>query len=812
MYRKIKIFILLFLLTASITAQTELSGKIIDLQKEPLTGVNVLLLNYSDSSYINGTSSDPEGIFSIKNVSTGNYILSFSMMGYKKQNISIQVNNNLPVNINDIILEEDTYLLSTVTIDGKQNPMKFEAGKTTINLASSVFGSQGSVFDALKNLPGVFIKEDGTIIMDGQSGANVLINGKMTYLSDENLVNLLKSMPASSVDKIELITTPPAQYDASGKAGLINIKLMKNLYMGTSGLLDANLKYGEKLRGYLVGRFAFQNEKFSFSAVYYRNQGNSTNKLTIHREHFLESGRNNEPVSMEQNNYTEYNYADNYFRINADYDISKNISMNCYFYSTLNNMLMPGDNRTKFGQSGLKTDSILHTSIKNDINQKTFAGGIFSEYKDNSKKEANVSADFLFYDNRTSISMGSQIEQSVNNKWLDTDSLTGYLPGKIGMFAAQGNFSILLKERSILKTGLKSSYVQIDNETDYRNKKDNGWQVDLSSKNRNKYNENINAVYLQWEAKITNWSLNVGVRLENTRINASFLQDDPAKKDSTYSQNYTNLFPNVMLQYNFPDDKNILSLMYNKRITRPNYRNLLPYHQIFDKYTITSGNPNLKAEITDQFEFTYIYRRTYRAALILINTKSAIAQNFRTEGSVAYVFPDNISSQLRYGLKLDAQNFIPLKWWQQSINFVVFRSKSDWIEIGEQKSNRVISCMFNTNHQFMLGKGWSAWINGAYNAKMTVAQTTILPFGMLDIGIQKKIFKDNASIRIFVEDIFHTNHEDASIDFSFLKARTTSINDSRAIGIAFSYNFKKGEQKRNISQERSMDESKRVNL
>lgn len=768
MYHKFQIIFVLALLAKGVSAQTEISGNITDRNGEPLTGVNSVAMNQQDSLYMTETCSDSSSAFSI--------------------------------------------LLSAVTIEGKQSPVKFEAGKTTVNIASTILASQGSAWDAFKLLPGVFVKDDGSIILNGQAGANVLINGKMTYLSGENLMSLLKSMPASSVDKIELITNLSAQYDASGKTGIINIKLIKNPYLGTSGSVYANYKYGEYGRGYGSGRFSFRNDKFSFSASVSRYQGDSKNTLTIFREYLPYNSQNNEKNLMNQHNITKYEDANNYFRINTDYDIAKHITIGGYFFGILNNRIMPGDNRTEFSLSRQKLDSTLFTSSVSKINQKTYSGGIFSEYKDDSHREVNFSADYMFYGNRSTIDMDSKLVQLVNSRMIN-DSLKGDLSGNINIFAVQGNFSSPVRDHSTLKAGFKSSWVQVENETDYRNKQDADWQADLLSNNQNNYSENINALYLQWESKINVWRLNAGIRMENTIINASYFPDDAAQPDSSYNRNYTNLFPNVMLQYDFEDDKNILSLSYNKRITRPNYRDMLPFNQIWDKYTIACGNANLKPEMTDMIEFSHIYRKILRTTLLFAKINGAISPNYRIEGNnTVYAFPDNISSREGLGIRLETQNFLPVKWWQQGINISFLHVNSSWTEFGEQKKTGLFNIGLNTNHQFLFGKGWIAEIYGYYNSKMTVAQTTTRPFGGVYLGIAKKIFKNNASVRIFAEDIFLTQHENLSINSHFLNAGTSSINDSRTIGIAFSYNFKHGDDRRKMSNETTLDESKRVNL
>jgi len=333
----------------------------------------------------------------------------FILLSLFATGLSAQTKESLAVADSTLLNQYDSLFINlpTVTIQGKQSPVKLEAGKTTVNIASSILASQGSAFDVLKVLPGVFIKEDGSVSLNGQAGVNVLINGKTTYLSGENLVSLLKSMPASSVEKIELLTNPTAEYDASGK-GVINIKMIKNLYLGTSGSLNANYWQGKQGRGYASGLFNFQNEKLSVSVTYSHYQGNQPNTINIFRGFLTEANPNNETLLMNQHNRTIYKDANNYFRISTDYDISKKVMMNAYFSGFRNHRIVPSDNRTEFSRSGLLPDSILSTSILNDITYKSYSGGIYTEYKDDSKREINLSADYMFYNHGETINMESR--------------------------------------------------------------------------------------------------------------------------------------------------------------------------------------------------------------------------------------------------------------------------------------------------------------------------------------------------------------------------------------------------------------------
>ena len=181
----IKVFILVGLLVGSISisAQSVILGKIIDKDNIPVAGATISLLSHTDSTYITGTMSDMDGQFAVSNLKPDNYILSFSMMGYKKINLLQQVGQNRNNELGDIVLEEDSYLLSTAIVTGKRPPVKVEPGKMTINLSSALLSTDGNVLDALRKLPGIIVQNDGTVILNGKSGANVLIDDKVTYLS-----------------------------------------------------------------------------------------------------------------------------------------------------------------------------------------------------------------------------------------------------------------------------------------------------------------------------------------------------------------------------------------------------------------------------------------------------------------------------------------------------------------------------------------------------------------------------------------------------------------------------------------------------
>lgn len=222
-----------------------ISCKVTDIHEKPLEGAAIVLRSVIDSAYITGTVTDTSGIFALSITKAQEYLLEFSMLGYKKRNIYalLSKSQRLP----SIVMEEDAQQLSAVTVTGKRIFMQMKPGTTTFNMEVRVLGSQGNILDALRSLPGVMVNEDGSVILNGQTGIQVLVNGKSTNLSGDKLVNYLRSMPVSAIKDIELITSPSAKYDASGKTGLIEIRTRKVMAEGWT--FQANGGYQQSYDG-----------------------------------------------------------------------------------------------------------------------------------------------------------------------------------------------------------------------------------------------------------------------------------------------------------------------------------------------------------------------------------------------------------------------------------------------------------------------------------------------------------------------------------------------------------------------------------
>lgn len=809
---KFNLITLLLICTTELSAQlasedgSNVTGNITDSKNNPLESAAILLLNGSDSSFVSGTATNLQGKFEIKTVKHGKYLLEVTLLGYKKHRVLVVVKKEKVTKLPTVALEEDVHMLKTVTVLGKQQTVELEVGKTIINLASSVLGSQGNTLDAIKNIPGVFIKEDGSILLNGMEGANILINGKPTYLSGENLLNLLRSMPAVSVGKIELITSPTAQFDAAGKSGLINIQTRSIKMQGTTLNLNSGYEHAKFGRGYAGGRFTFQNSKLTLFTDYNHYQGDKNIKLDILRERDVDHG------NVMQYTLRKLEEKTDYFRVGADYDITDKISAGVYTSGNIYDLTLPGSTLSEFGMVGRPADSTLYTTNTNVTKQYSYSGSVNLGYKDQKKREADLSLDYLIFNQGVDMIMHSKMQRAALQT-MSQDTLKGDFNGDITMLSLQGNFIHPLSQKSLLRAGGKLTNVDIHNKVLYTYPVNSAWKADNELSKRYTYKEQINAAYVQVETQIGAIGLQTGIRMENTHISGTQSTYEPLNEPYSYKNSYTDLFPNLTLQYSFPDHEKSLALLYNRRIKRPTFSDLSPFNYLWDEYTVSLGNPNLKAEYTDNIELVLGYRKSYRATLFISQTSDAIVQSIRgLDNGKVLIYPENMASNTRLGIRLEGGNLVRLPWWRLNMQGNFYYASYSWKEDGVDKESRRFTPSVGINSQFTFPKGWSAEISGFYNGWMVGGQALIHPILTVNTGIQKKVWKEKATIRLFVNDIFFSNRDKMNLSVGCIKGWSNQRHDLTCIGLSVSFNFKHGDQKKKSLRETSIDESKRINL
>ncbi|MES1223317.1 MAG: TonB-dependent receptor, partial [Bacteroidota bacterium] len=726
----------------------KISGTVIDGNAKTIESATITLLRAKDSSIAKISAADKTGKYTFENVTEGKYQVSISAVGHQKGFSEIfEVNaTNTAITLKTIELVPQATSLGGVTVNAKKPLIEQKPGKTVINVDASPTNAGLNVMDLLEKSPGVSVDNDGNISLKGKQGVLILIDGKQTYMSGADLANLLKNMPSSSLDQLEIMTNPPAKYDASGNSGIINIKTKKSVVKGMNGNL--NLGYTQGLYGRTNNgiNLNYRNDKINIFGGYNAGTWEGFNRLTIGRN-FYKNGILD--GSSDQLSRPHFKGVYHSIKAGADYYFSKKDVLGIVINGNFNN-----GNENPLSKSNLRDASgnILSKLNSQNDNRRTFSGVTTNiNYKhtfDSTGREISADLDYAYYDNKSRTQLLTESYNANNVKIGNDIILQGKIPSLIDIFTGKVDYVHPFKKGLKLEAGAKASYVKTNNQVDYLRNSGGGWQADDRS-NHFIYSENINAAYATVSRTIKKWNLIAGLRLENTNAKGHQIRND-----SSFIRHYTNLFPNLGIGYDL-SDKNQFNFSYSRRITRPNYDALNPFVFFLDSLTYGQGNPYLQPQFTNNFELSHTFRRFLTTTINYTQTNDIITQLLKQDNDkkITYQTQENFSQMKQIGIAVMA-NFTVVKWWKSNIYFNVFNNHYKGIYQADPVDIQFSSFMFNASNNFTFGKGWSAEISGWYRSKTTEGLIVANDMWAVNSAIAKQILKKKGTIKAGIRDIF----------------------------------------------------------
>ena len=795
-----------------IISAKSVQGNITDNKQIPLEEVTVTGLNAKDSTFVSGTTSKLQGNFSLCLPHNGKYLLKVSAIGYKSRYIDFCIQDRETVTLEKVIMTEDTYELSGITVTAAKMPVEMKAGKTVYNLSSTISGTQGNLYDALKQMPGILIQNDGTILLDGQAGIHVLMNGKSTYLTGETLINYLKSIPATTVEKIELINNPSSHLDAAGKSGMINIETKRTYIKGLSA--GSNVGYSQTHTygsGYGSFYLNLRKDKLNFHTDYAYYQGTDLNNTIMFRKYIDLDTHRLLDYHIGQDAHRTYAYKSHNLRIAADYDLTQRINFSAYFNGNWLNRLGKERMAANFYSYKQQPDSASVTQNQIKVNHHNLTGGISTTYLSPLKVKWDTSFDFQLFGNTDRQDQHSAFSLYNATEAYSHQNLQGDMSGDIQLYCGQTNLVYPLSKRSKLSAGGKTTFISIDNTAIYHRNENDIRQEITSLNNHFIYDENINAGYLTLNTELgKSWKMEVGVRLENTNMKGE-LKGNTLRPDSSFSSHYTHFFPFLQMQYQWKETQQ-LAFLYSKRIVRPQYRDLNPYITINDNYLYEQGNTRLKPELVHNLEVSYILKSRYRMSFLASYTNHPITKSYIAQDNKRIlVMPMNLASNYSAGMRLSAANLKPLPWWQLSANLLLIYREYAWQTDGDKYRNKCFTPMLYIGNQLHLPQGWNAEANAYWNGKTPQGQATISPMWSLSAGISKSVFKNQGTLSLFAENLLSSHH----IHIDVASTTQQGWYEERMymkVGVSLSIRLHRGETPKEISPKSSISESKRINL
>ncbi|MFT3796001.1 TonB-dependent receptor [Flavobacterium sp.] len=805
----LKLTVVLFLLLpqlASAQSTGKISGSIQSADQKAISQMIVSLLSTNDNALVKTEITQPDGSFLFENIAFGTYIVSIEETGYKPfigQPVTLA--ENQPESKADIILEPlQANSIAEVTVQKKKAFAEYKIDRTVVNVDAMISSAGSDAMDVLEKSPGITVDQSGTITFKGKSGVMVFIDDKPTYLSGADLEAYLKSLPASMLDQIELITNPPAKYEAAGSAGIINIKTKKIKSKGFNGNVTSRVSGGKKYHSRNGISLNYkQNKVRVFGNANYATQ-EFENDLDIYRTY--KNPDNSVKSFFDQS--TDMNRRQNTANVKfgMDYYASDKTTWGMNFTG-----LSRYSNVKTDGNSDLRNPMrVLDSTIVADNYEKTrfLNGGAnlnFSHEFDSIGKKITADADFLVYDDQKDQRYRNYIYQP-DHSLSSSDESVGWLPSRINIYTFKTDYVHPMKKEQTFETGYKISYSQTDNIAEYNDIVGGASIPNYNTSNHFKYDEIINAVYVNYNRNFRRFSVQTGLRLENTISKGNQL-GNVLKPASRFKKDYTNLFPTVYVMYKLDSiGNNQLAVNYGKRINRPYYQDLNPFLSPLDKFTFYSGNPYLEPSFAHNIELSYRFKGFFSTTASYSHTKDNIDETLEIVNEIYYSRPGNIAKSET--ISLNAQADVPFaKWLSTSIYAEVTNLRYDSPLYSQYLKTEGTFFYGSVNNRLVFGSGWSGELSGWYLSGVESGQVTTRPKSSINAAVQKKVFGDQGSVKLSINDMFYSNLNFGTINnLSQTDAWYENRGDTRYVALTFTYAFGKRFESKN-SSERSGSES-----
>lgn len=752
----------------------------------------ISLLKANDSSIVRTVFCEKDGSFLFEKIKPGKYRIAYSHVGYAKYisgSFETEIKNPL-VLLPAFEFTPEAQELATFSVVGKKSFIEQRIDKVVVNPEFLIGNAGSTTLEMLERAPGILVDIDGNISLKGKSGVLVFVDDKPTYLSAADLAGYLRSLPSGTIESIEIMTNPPAKYEAAGNAGIINIRLKKNRALGYNGSLS--LSYGQ-------GVYAKSNNSFNVNyrinkVNYFANLGvganNNFQDLYINRYYYETDGRFKS--SFLQNSYIKKQLKSYTLKVGADFYLNQQSTLGFVLTGMNSPNRIYTTNIARIIDAGNNLSSLVSATIPLEKNWKNGSLNLNYGYKFKKPGEEMLfNFDHIQYDSRQHQLLENELFTS-SQQLIEKTELVSESPSSISINTFKFDYSTVWKPGEKFEAGAKSSEVKTDNIADFKSIINQLAYPNYEFSNRFKYKEFVQAAYLNYSKQLKNIGLQIGLRMEHTRIYGHQF-GNPQIQDSSFTQDYTNLFPTVYITYKL-DTAGVHQLGFNfgRRIDRPNYQDMNPFTSPLDKYTYYAGNPFLIPSFSYNFQTSHTYKNFLTTTLDFGIVKNLIQETNEQRGTIYYSRPGNFGRQLSYGISVNAN--IPIKkWWTLQFYTEVKNFAYKSLIYGQSLNENRYYYVIQPVQQFVLTKDLTAELIFSYQSRILVAQFLTIPMWQLRAGLSQKIMKGKGSLKLNIADPFYKMQPGGDIrNIAYAKADWKSYLDSRVITMAFSYRFNKG--------------------
>ncbi len=756
----------------------QINGKVVDAESgAAVPYATVALVSKSDSSIISGTTTDDSGYFSIR-ANTPDIMIEISFIGFEKKRIeNFSVKKGM-VSLGKISLQSSALDLDAVQITDERSTMEFKLDKRVFNVGSDISSTGMGAMEVLGNVPSVNVSIEGEVSIRGNSGVQILINGKPSVLADDPS-SALGTLTADMIESIEVITNPSAKYQAEGTSGILNIVLKKEEKKGFNGSVSANTGIPDN---HSIGVSLNQRtENFNFFTQF----GAGYRSIPEYTENRNRDLLDNSLVSSEGVEYRNEEFYN--ITLGADYYLNayNTLTLSGNFAYEIEDQPSEIDFQIFNGASELiseyrrkETTSAVNPKYRYDLQYK-------KEFKNNEEHVLLLSTQGNFF--------GKDLSSVFNNTYADENiadvtqrTETDYYQRD---YTIKLDYTNPISEQITIEAGGLYEINDVGNDYGVFNEGANGELIPVESLTNNfEFNQKVLGVYSTAAYEGDQWGVKLGLRAEQTDLTTLLTTTDEKN-----TQNYSNLFPTLHTSYKWSETFSVQA-GYSKRIYRPRLWDLNPFFNIRNSFNIRTGNPNLLPEFADSYELTGIFifqKLSLNTSVYHLFTRDVKERVSFLEDGVNITTPINVGTNSKVGVELNGK-YTAAKWLtiMADFNYGYFNRQGNFEDQNFDFNGDQYSAEMST--KFSLPANIDLEITPNYQSGYKTVQGSVSGYAHMDAGIRKKLWNGKAVVNLGVRDIFASRIRESIAEqetFSFYSYSRRG----RFITFGLSYSFGKGE-------------------
>ncbi|RCH55724.1 TonB-dependent receptor [Mucilaginibacter hurinus] len=766
------------------TAKGTITGSAIEENGKPAEYATISLLKAADSAVVKGAITNEAGKYLFERVPEGGYIIAVVAMGFNKAaSAPFTIANGTTITIPTLRLVPESRALNTVNITAAKPLIERKPDRMVMNVANTVLAAGNNALEILEKAPEVTIDRDDQISLQGKTGVTVMINDKLTYLSETQLAALLRATDGTTIQSIEVITNPSSKYDAAGNSGIINIKLKKNSQSGTNGSITAGAGYGWNFRDNSSINLNHKQGDWNIFGSF--SHGDIKREQEMELKRVVTTSKDQTFFDQDVLFGTKVHY--NNYRFGVDYNTSKKNVIGFIINGNHTNGYDDNDNITYIGSSFEKADTIQKTPSKLNQTYRNIALNLNDKFQiDTLGQEISIDLDYSKFRNNSRAVYDTRFFLADGTEYKTPLKVFNETPSVITINTQKADYVKPFNKTLKFEAGIKFSAVKTDNDLQAKiDETGGGLIVDTTRTNRFIYDEKIKAAYVNLSKEFKTTSVQLGLRAEHTSSVGNLVT-----KNNIVKRDYLNLFPTLFINHKL-GKKHEVGFSYSRRIDRPSYEDLNPFIYYLDQYTFSEGNPFLKPQYTNSFELNYTYNKNIHVSFNYSKTSDVFTEIILTDTikKATYQTYLNFKEQNNYSLNLNAP-YTVAKWWTGSVNFTGFYNEFRTNDLlGSDLNKGKAAFVLKTTQSFLLPKEIKGEIMTFYQSAMTYGIYNIKPQYSIDLGVSRSFVNKKLNIKVAVSDVFFMRRNDITAQYQTVDLDIRQRRETRIARINLTYNF-----------------------